>query len=73
MSEVLEAIFDGRRVGRISYTRDRLHFEYGDAWREDRASFPLSLSMRVTRREHDDAVVRPFISEELNMRFCPNW
>lgn len=62
MNEALEAIFDGRRVGRITYARDRIRFEYDEAWREDRASFPLSLSMPVTRREHDDAVVRPFIS-----------
>jgi serine/threonine-protein kinase HipA len=61
MSDTLEAIYDGRRVGRISYVRGHLRFEYDDAWREDRAS-PLSLSMPVTRREHDDAVVRPFIT-----------
>jgi serine/threonine-protein kinase HipA len=62
MSETLEAIFDGRRVGRISYKRDRLRFEYDPAWSEDRGTFPLSLSMPVTQREHDDAVVRPFLS-----------
>jgi len=62
MNDALEAICDGRRVGRMSYARDRLRFEYDEVWREDRASFPLSLSMPVTRREHGDAVVRPFIS-----------
>jgi len=62
MSEELEALFDGRRVGRIRYAGDRLRFDYDDAWREDRASFPLSLSMPLTSREHPDAVVRPFIS-----------
>jgi serine/threonine-protein kinase HipA len=62
MTESLEALFDGRRLGRIHYERDRLRFEYDEGWREDRSSFPLSLSMPVTRREHDDAVVRPFLS-----------
>lgn len=62
MSESLEAIHDGRRVGVLRYGRDRLRFEYDATWREDRASFPLSLSMPLTRREHDDAVVRPFLS-----------
>lgn len=62
MSESLEAIYDGRRVGVIRYERDRLSFKYEADWQEDRSSFPLSLSMPVTRREHDNSVVRPFLS-----------
>lgn len=62
MSETLEALFEGRRVGRILYARDRVSFEYDDDWRQDRASFPLSLSMPLTRLNHEDPVVRPFIS-----------
>jgi len=62
MKDALEAICDGRRVGSMSYARERLRFEYDEAWREDRGSFPLSLSMPVTGREHGDAVVRPFVS-----------
>ena len=62
MSDVLVAIFDGSRVGCLGYTGDRLSFEYDDAWREDRASFPLSISMPLTRRSHGDSVVRSFIS-----------
>ena len=61
MAEALDAIFEGSRVGRIHYANDRLSFVYEDAWREDSASFPLSLSMTLAARKHDDAVVRAFI------------
>lgn len=75
MSESLEAIYNDRRVGVIRYERDRLRFEYDSLWREDRTSFPLSLSMPVTRRAHDDTVVRPFLSGLLpdNIEVLRRW
>jgi|GEM_PF-2034538 len=45
MTEPLEAIHDGRRVGRLTYSDDRLTFAYDDEWRGDFDAFPLSLSM----------------------------
>jgi len=62
MTESLDALYEGRRVGVIHQERDRLRFEYDAAWREDRSSFPLSLSMPVARREHGDAVVSAFLA-----------
>lgn len=62
MSEALEALSSGTRVGTIRYAKDRLLFEYADPWRADRNSFPLSLSMPMTQREHGDTVVRAFLT-----------
>ncbi|MCB1079785.1 MAG: HipA N-terminal domain-containing protein, partial [Verrucomicrobiae bacterium] len=62
MSEILEAIYDGRRVGRLTYSDDRLAFAYADEWRGDPDAFPLSLAMPLVRREYSDEVVRPFIA-----------
>lgn len=62
MTETLEAIHDGRRVGRLTYAHDRLGFVYADGWRGDPGAFPLSLSMPLARPDHPDEVVRPFVS-----------
>jgi len=62
MSEILEAIYDGRRVGRLTYANDRLEFAYADEWRNDPDAFPVSLSMPLVRREYPDEAIRPFIS-----------
>jgi serine/threonine-protein kinase HipA len=62
MSEILEAICDGRRVGRLAYTDDRLTFAYADEWRGDPDAFPLSLSMPLARPEYPDETIRPFIA-----------
>ena len=62
MTETLEAIHDGRRVGRLTYADDRLGFAYADEWRGDPGAFPLSLSMPLARPDHPDEVVHPFLS-----------
>lgn len=62
MIEPLEAIHDGRRVGRLTYSDDRLTFAYDDEWRGDSDAFPLSLSMPLVRPEYPDEATRPFIS-----------
>jgi serine/threonine-protein kinase HipA len=62
MSEDLVALFEGRRVGRMTYNKDRLTFQYDDRWQDDPAAFPLSLSMPLNAREHPDGVTRPFVS-----------
>lgn len=62
MNEVLAAICNGKRVGQLHYARNRLRFEYDSTWQESRSAFPISLSMPLTRRNHDHAVVLPFIA-----------
>jgi serine/threonine-protein kinase HipA len=62
MTETLEAIHDGRRVGRLTSADDRLAFVYADEWRGDPGAFPLSLSMPLTRPDHPDELIRPFVS-----------
>lgn len=62
MTETLEAIHDGRRVGRLTYKDDRLRFVYADDWRGYPGAFPLSLSMPLARPEHPDEIIHPFIS-----------
>jgi serine/threonine-protein kinase HipA len=62
MSERLIAIYGNETVGYLSYSQDRLSFEYDAAWRNNANSFPLSLSMPLIARRHSDKVVRPFIS-----------
>ncbi len=64
MSEFLEAVVDGRRMGRLTYDRqkDRVGFQYDEGWAEHPAAFPLSLSMPLSKRDHPEATVRPFIT-----------
>jgi serine/threonine-protein kinase HipA len=54
MIEELHALADGRMMGRLRWdrSRDRLSFIYEDAWRNDTASYPLSLSMPLAAAEH---------------------
>ncbi len=62
MSETLEAIYDGRRLGTLVYSNDRIAFAYCGEWLESPNAFPLSLSMPLVAGEYADDVVRPFIS-----------
>lgn len=64
MSEFLEALVDGRRVGRLTDDprKDRVGFQYDKGWAEDPAAFPLSLAMPLSRSDYPDAIVRPFIT-----------
>jgi len=59
--ESLHAFVGVRRMGMLTYNRDRLAFEYDDSWRTSPHAFPLSLSMPLTASSYSDAVVRPFI------------
>lgn len=62
MSETLEAIYDGRAVGTMTYADDKATFAYAEEWRDDPTAFPLSMSMPLARLKHSDEEVRPFIS-----------
>ncbi|MDB4947752.1 MAG: type toxin-antitoxin system HipA family toxin [Gemmatimonadetes bacterium] len=58
----LVALLDGSLVGHVRQDlRGRLGFSYDDGWRELRGAYPLSLSMPLARREHPDAVIRPYL------------
>lgn len=58
----LRAVIDGEPAGCLSQQADgALVFTYERSWQARDDSLPLSLSMPLARREHRDAVVRPFL------------
>jgi serine/threonine-protein kinase HipA len=58
----LVTLLGGRVVGRVEQGRQgRLRFTYDDTWRDWMGAYPLSLSMPMSRREHQDEVVRPYL------------
>jgi serine/threonine-protein kinase HipA len=66
----------GNQVGVVAQSGDgRLALEYDEQWRIARDATPLSLSMPLARRAHDDAVVRPFLWGLLpdNERVLERW
>lgn len=60
--EVLEALYNGKRVGRLHYAKNLARFTYTDEWSSDPAAFPVSLSMPLALKDHPDQVVRPFVA-----------
>ena len=61
-SKVLEVMLESRHAGRLTQDdHGRLAFEYDDDYRERPDATPLSLSMRPTRRRHENKVVEPFL------------
>jgi serine/threonine-protein kinase HipA len=60
--KVLMIVIDGRRAGAVTEGTDgRLTLTYDDAWRASAAATPVSLSMPLARRTHDDPTVRAFL------------
>lgn len=59
---VLEALYDGKRVGQLHYAKNLARFTYTEEWTRDPVAFPISLSMPLAIREHNDHVVRPFVA-----------
>ena len=58
----LVVLLDGARAGEVHQDRNgRLQFIYADAWRRDRNSFPLSLSMPLTASEHAHDTINAFL------------
>ncbi|WP_091350110.1 type II toxin-antitoxin system HipA family toxin [Micromonospora rhizosphaerae] len=58
----LVVLHDGRRVGVVSQARDgRLSLVYDDDWRRFPHAAPLSLSLPLTARIHDDSAVRAYL------------
>jgi serine/threonine-protein kinase HipA len=56
------AVVNGRVLGRFGQRADgRYVLRYHDAWRHAEGAFPLSLSLPLTRAEHPDEAVRPYL------------
>jgi serine/threonine-protein kinase HipA len=64
MSEELTALVGDQCMGHLIYDpkKDLLSFRYESTWMESSKSIPLSLSMPITKPEHPDSVVRPFLT-----------
>lgn len=60
--EVLEALYNGKRVGQLHYAKNLARFSYTEEWTRDPAAFPISLSMPLAQKDHTDQVVRPFVA-----------
>lgn len=73
----LIAMVEGRRMGVVSRDRkrDRLQLTYDRDWQDSPAAFPLSNSMPLSARVHDDRRVRPFLAGLLpdNNRVLEQW
>lgn len=60
------AVVNGRIVARLGQdSGGRYQLRYDEAWREAPGSFPLSLSLPLTRAEHTDAAVRAYLANLL--------
>jgi serine/threonine-protein kinase HipA len=58
----LYVLINSERVGVVSQgPSGKLSFRYEESWRQRREATPLSLSMPVSRREHPNAVVEPYL------------
>ena len=63
MTEELYALTADGMMGRVLWDRgrDRLAFRYEAGWRDNDASFPISLSMPLAAIEHGHKTVEPFL------------
>jgi HipA-like protein len=63
MTEELQALSSGRRLGIVHWDRrrDRYSFRYDDAWRGDSGAFPLSLSMPFAATAHSHDTIEAFL------------
>ena len=58
----LVTLLDGRVVGHVEQTmQGKLRFSYDQAWRDWPGAYPLSLSMPMGQREHQDEKIRPYL------------
>jgi serine/threonine-protein kinase HipA len=59
---VLMALLGGRVVGHVEQNlQGKLRFTYDETWRDWPGAYPLSLSMPIGRREHEDEKIRPYL------------
>jgi serine/threonine-protein kinase HipA len=58
----LRVLINGELAGNVAHrARGDLVLTYDRSWRDRADGFPVSLSMPLSRREHGDAAVRPFM------------
>jgi serine/threonine-protein kinase HipA len=57
----LVVLLEGLEVGIARQVRGKLTFSYNETWRASRDSYPLSLSMPLTARDHPHSAIEPFI------------
>nr|MDT0658095.1 type II toxin-antitoxin system HipA family toxin [Micromonospora sp. DSM 115978] len=72
----LAVLMAGKRLGVVVQDpKGRFFLTYDEQWRNATDATPLSLSMPLARRVHDDAVVRPFLWGLLpdNERVLDRW
>lgn len=59
---VLVTLMGGRVVGHVEQNlQGKLRFTYDQVWRDWPGAYPLSLSMPMGRREHEDQTIRPYL------------
>jgi serine/threonine-protein kinase HipA len=59
---MLLTLLGGRVVGRVEQTlQGKLRFTYDQAWQDWTGAYPLSLSMPLGQREHEDKKIRPYL------------
>ncbi|MFZ0888846.1 MAG: type II toxin-antitoxin system HipA family toxin [Candidatus Binataceae bacterium] len=75
MTEQLVALANGQEMGSVFHRNARLSFIYSESWRQNRNSYPLSLSMPLASAEHSHARVHAFLWGLLpdNDRVLENW
>jgi serine/threonine-protein kinase HipA len=59
------AVINGRVVGHVGQAAGKYVLRYEHAWRYADGAFPLSLSLPLTRAEHGDEAVRPYLANLL--------
>jgi len=72
----LSILLEGRVVATaMQDPQGRLSLTYEDRWRDSEDAYPISLSMPLARREHDDEVLRPFLEGLLpdNAQILEKW
>ncbi|MEP6590705.1 MAG: type II toxin-antitoxin system HipA family toxin [Gemmatimonadota bacterium] len=60
-TERLMAIVNGRRMGVLERTGQRVTLTYDPTWREAEGAFPMSLSMPLAMEQHTASTVLPFL------------
>ncbi|HUO04317.1 MAG TPA: type II toxin-antitoxin system HipA family toxin [Candidatus Binataceae bacterium] len=75
MTEQLIVLANGNEMGTVFHRNARLSFIYNESWRQNRNSYPLSLSMPLASAEHSHARVHAFLWGLLpdNDRVLENW
>ena len=61
MSDSLVLIADGKRMGEVIFSGERLSLRYDEAWQSSGSAFPLSLSMPLVSAEHGHRAVEAFL------------